>query len=196
MKISKHEEKLLLKRLRLGDSDAYSEIYKIYHPKLFRYAYTLSKNTNLAEDIVQEQLMRLWTKKEKLDIASLNAYLYKLVFNGYMDYYSAEKRKLSLHEQLRMEAVMEVENTDTAQKEERLAILNKIIAQLPEKRREIFILNKLKNYEYREIAEIKGISVRTVEGQIRKALITIRSEIAGMKSSKNLHLLLFLESFL
>jgi len=66
------------------------------------------------------------------------------------------------------------------------AILQKLIAKLPQKRREIFILNKLENYKYREIAEIRNISERTVESQIRKALITLREEVTQLQLQKKI----------
>ncbi|WP_435315627.1 RNA polymerase sigma factor [Cellulophaga fucicola] len=176
-----HKEKLILKQLKLGDIDAFTQIYTTYYAKLCRYVYKLSGNTDIAEDIVQEQLMQLWEKRQKLTINSLNSYLYKAVYNKYINYYNTQKKQISLKAQLQMEAIIEVEDTDASTNKERLNLLYKIINNLPKKRKEIFILSRLKNYQYKEIAKIKNISERTVETQIRKALITIRKEIAKSK---------------
>ncbi|WP_303316526.1 sigma-70 family RNA polymerase sigma factor [Flavivirga abyssicola] len=186
---------LLVKRLRLGDKDAYTQIYKIYYAKLCRYVYSLSNNASLAEDIVQEQLMHLWLKRETHTIISLNAYLYRSVYNKYISFCNAEKRQLSLKEKLRMEAIIEVESSEGAVNQERLNALKNIIDNLPQKRKEIFILSKLKNYEYKEIASMKNISERTVESQIRKALITIRHEVSQLKLFKNLSFFFFINPF-
>lgn len=188
------EEELLL-QLRLGNKDAYTQIYNTYYSKLCRYAFSLSRNELISEDIVQEQLLLLWAKREEHVIHTLNAYLYKSVYNKYMTSYHLEQRKISLREQLRMKVIIDIESTETNVNEERLTILKDIIAKLPEKQKEIFILSKLKSYEYKEIAVMKNISERTVESHIRKALITIRSEVSKLKPSQKLSLLILLDLF-
>ncbi|OEK06129.1 hypothetical protein A8C32_19045 [Flavivirga aquatica] len=194
MATSKQEE-ILLSQLKLGDKDAYTQIYITYHAKLCRYMFSLSGNASLSEDIVQEQLMQLWIKRETLSIASLNAYLYKSVYNKYMNFCNNEKRKISLREQLRMEVIIDIESSEAEINQERLSALKNIIDKLPQKRKEIFILSKLKNYEYKEIASMRNISERTVESQIRKALITIRHEISELKLTQNLPFLVLINLF-
>lgn len=78
---------------------------------------------------------------------------------------------------LHIEAIVELEGLEKDSKEARLIALENAIEELPPKRKEIFILSKLKNYKYREIATMRNISESTVESQIRKAMITIRKEM-------------------
>ncbi|WP_346883506.1 RNA polymerase sigma-70 factor [uncultured Algibacter sp.] len=185
----------LLERLRLGHKDAFTQIYKTYHAKLFRYVVSLSKDVTIAEDLVQEQLMQLWVNRETQSITSLNAYLYRSIYNKYLNFYNTEKRQLTLKETLRIEAIIEIENEDEDIKAKRLNAIKKIINNLPEKRKEIFILSKLNNYEYKEIAKMRNISERTVESQIRKALITIRHEISLLRDAGTLIFLLYINIF-
>lgn len=182
MTLQKSNDKAIIARLKKGDSDAFTQVYKAYYEKLCRYVYSLSSDEKIAEDIAQEQLMQLWVKRDSLNILSLNAYLYRSAFNKYINIYKQEQRKNSLINELRVDSLIEVENSSEQLKEKRLSILRKIIDDLPEKRREIFILSKINNYKYKEIAEMKNISERTVESQIRKALITIRLEVSKINS--------------
>lgn len=192
---SAEDNDILLKRLKQGDKDAFTQIYSTYHPKLCRYLFSISRDETLSEDIVQEQLMHLWIKRDTQIIVSLNAYLYRSVYNKFLNHCNTEKRQLSLKEKLRMQAVIEVESTDSTVNKKRLKLLKEIIEKLPEKRREIFILSKLNNYEYKEIAAMRNISERTVESQIRKALITIREEVARLKDEGDATILFLMNYF-
>ncbi len=192
MESFKENEKIWLKALKRGDKKAYTYIYEGYYNKLCAYLYSLSDNGKLSEDIVQDVMLKLWVKRRKVNIhTSLNAFLYRAVHNAYMDRCRKNVRRRILIEELWLEAVMEVENSNKNLKERHLIALQKIINALPQKRREIFILSKLKNYKYREIAKIQGISERTVEGQIRKAMITVRSEFEKLRSSKLISILFY-----
>lgn len=190
------EEASLINDLKSGHQPSFSIIYKRYYNKLCRYVYSMSNNNGIAEDIVQQTLLDLWEKRDKLVIrSSLNAYLYRCARNKFFDHIKKENRQNSSIEQLRVEAILEVENLDAEIKERRLVAIENIIASLPKKRKEIFILNKFKNYKYREIATLQNISVRTVESQIRKALITIRKEMELMGLNDFLLLLPFFFSY-
>lgn len=170
--------------LKKGDKSVYTTIYKAYYDKLCRYCFSLSNDDKQVEDIVQDVLIDLWTRREKLNIkTSLNSYLYRAVHNKYIDLYRKETRKHSLINELRIEAIVELEGLEKDSIEVQLSALQKIIDQLPQKRKEIFILSKLNNYKYREIAEMRNISERTVETQIRKAMMTIRKEMLLLRFS-------------
>ncbi len=170
-----NDEKLIA-AIKASNKHAYTFLYKAYYNKLCAYVYSLNDDGKQAEDIVQDVLLKFWVKRKAIKInSSLNAFLYRSVHNAYLDTYRKDRRKHKLIEELRLEAVMELEEKNYEEKEKKIIRLHQIINTLPKKRREIFILNKLKNLKYREIAELQKISVRTVESQIRKAMLTIRN---------------------
>jgi len=183
-----NKETALISSLKKGDQNAFSEIYSIYYSKLCRYIYSLSNGSpKNVEDIVQDTLLDLWKRREKIsNTSSLNAYLYTSARNFFIDSCRKENRKRTLMDELRVEAIMEFELCDNEMINLRKATLQKLIAKLPKKRREIFILNKLENYKYREIAKMRNISERTVESHIRKALITLREEVTQLQLQKKL----------
>ncbi len=193
-KIQSHKTLLALKK---GDKDAFALIYLDFFDKLSKYVYTLSDDEHLAQDIAQDVLMTLWHRRKVLFIkTSLNAYLYKNAYHNFTDYYKKKKREKSLVTTLQIEAIQELEmENESVYSSEKLKLLLEIIDRLPEKRKEIFILHKLRNYHHKEIAEMLNISVRTVENQISRALASIRKEIAN-NSSKSELLSLFVTIFL
>lgn len=189
------DDKRLLAALRMGNKDAFAYIYLTYHNKLCKYAYSMSDNAHLAEDCVQDVFLKLWSSRESLEIqTSLNAYLYRCVHNAFLDGWRKDSRKKSLIEELRLETVMELEEQMQRTEDERIPHLMNAIEKLPEKQKQIFILNKLKNYRYKEIAEMKNISERTVEGQIRKAMITLRKEMIRLGVDKIFLLIILIEN--
>lgn len=167
----------LISSLKKGCPQAYAFVYQEYYKKLIKYVYSLSLDYDLSEDIVQDVLMKLWETKEKLNIhTSLNAYLYKCAFNNFLNKSKSFKRRSILIENLKIEVISKSECCTDDLNEERLIYLQKAIENLPPKRKEIFILNKLKNYKYKEIAILRNISERTVESQIRQAMLTLKQK--------------------
>ncbi|TMM55798.1 RNA polymerase sigma-70 factor [Maribacter algarum] len=187
-----HNDDDMIKALIKGNKLSFSMIYHAYHNQLCRFVYSFSMDKALAEDIVQQTFIDLWEKRDSLKIhTSLNAYLYRCVKNKYLKHIKKVDRQTSLIEELRLQAVVEIEELDRDIKEKRISAIEGLIETLPPKRKEIFILNKFQNYKYREIAEMQNISERTVESQIRKALITIREELKRIELKGLLSTLLF-----
>ncbi|MDO5981924.1 RNA polymerase sigma factor [Flavivirga spongiicola] len=177
MSFNLHSKDIII-AVKNGNHDAYSHLYRTYYDKLCKYIYSLTLDYKQAEDVVQDTLIDIWVKRDKLNInSSLNNYLYRSVYNKFINLSKKNIRKQLLLNELHMEAIVELEGLGEDRKEARLIAIEKIIEQLPPKRKEIFILSKLKNYKYKEIAVMRNVSVSTVESQIRKAMITIRKEM-------------------
>ncbi len=180
-------DKELIIAIKKGDKEAYSKLYLAYCTKLCKYIYSLSPNYKQAEDIVQDTLLDIWTRRDELNIkTSLNNYLYRSVHNKFINLYRKDMRRQSFLDGLYLdglytEAIVELDSLEQDNKEVRLSALQKIIDKLPQKRKEIFILSKLNNYKYREIAEMRNISERTVETQIRIAMMTVREEMMRLR---------------
>lgn len=191
MKFSKQKEQQVIASLKKGDKHAFALIYSEYYAKLIRYIFAISDSDSQAEDVVQDTFLYIWKNHKKLkNEGAFSAYLYKCSHNFFIDKYRKESRRFKLIEQLRQEAFLELEYAEKEVKEKRLTALLKIIDQLPEKRKDIFILYKLNNYRYKEIADMRNISVRTVESQIRKALITIKQQVAQLQADNLISILL------
>ena len=133
----------------------------------------------MSEEIVQDIFIYLWEKKEKIKIeSSVKAYLLRASKNRSLNFIRNEKTKLEIHNELfdKNKTVTEMPDSvmDTNQLRE---VINSAINNLPEKCREIYILGKEKNLSYKEISEELGISVKTVEAQMGKALRKLREQL-------------------
>lgn len=172
----------IINALKLGDRKAFTFIYEEYYNRLCKYIYSLSNDSELVEDIVQDTFIYLWVNHAEINInKSLTAYLYRSAYNSFIDKCRAKSRKKNMIKQWHIEAIIEFENDEEINQEKKIILLQRAISTLPKKCREVFVLNKLNNYKYKEIAAMLNISERTVEGQIRKAMIKIRKKVAELK---------------
>lgn len=172
------KEKLLIAKLKSGDLDAYEYLFHEYYDWLCNYIFKLSGDRSQSKDVVQETLVRLWEKKQEITIKGpLKGYLFKSCHNQFLQQIRKEKKQPDLLDKIRWDTIyntyFEQKGEDVHMKSAMLK-LDELIDKLPPKCKEIFIKNKLERRKYREIAEDMGISVKTVENQMSKALRIIR----------------------
>ena len=153
-----------------------NEIFKLYYRSLCLYAAHYLHDIDAAEDVVQECFSTLWenmTDKQK-HIDDFKSYLYTMVRNRSLDYL---KKESVLNKDI---SPSDLEDKLTDEEAEERSVIEAqmwtAIDSLPERCREIFLLNKRDGMKYKEIAEMFHISVRTVDNHICKALRLIREE--------------------
>ncbi len=162
-------------KFRDNNDQALEELFKQHYKSLCTYILQFTNDLATAEDIVQSVFAKLWIKKEQLKIdTSLKAYLYRTAFNTYIDHSRKKKRESQLLESLKNETIESRQENLDSRWEDRLASLKAEVENLPPKCREILLLSKRDGYKNREIAELLGISIKTVESQIRIAFQKIR----------------------
>lgn len=177
----------LVDALKNGNSQAYAYLMDAYHKKLCVYAYGLTKDHDKAEDIVQNVMVRIYKKHKLLKAErSLQSFLYKSVYNEFIDQYRKQKMVSPL-EKKHMDALIDFVQHEDDDMERLIAIVKHEIGNLPPKCRETFLLSKEEGLSNLEIADYLNIYIKSVEAHITKAFSVLRSKI-GNKT----HLLLFL----
>ena len=161
------------------DEKVFEQVFKTHFKALHLYAYTILKDDAIAEEMVQNVFFKLWEKKEQLDIqTSLKAYLYKAVYHESLNYLKHQKVK-SVHHAYAMHSTDHTSNL-AEKKLLQGELENKLqmaMNDLPEQCRTIFQLSRFEELKYREIADTLGLSVKTVENQMGKALKILRSKL-------------------
>ncbi len=162
----------LIQGLKHGDIKAFESIYKKFHQRLYSFCSKLLLNDDDADDVVQKVFITLWEHRERINIEkTLAGYIFTLARNtAYHDL------KLSIHKTTAYESHVNSKNDfldiekDEVLFNELIAVLNKLIDQLPPQRRLIFRLNRFYNLTYKNISQKLNISENTVDTQIRRAL--------------------------
>jgi len=168
---------LLTKRLIKGDEKAYEYLMDTYYQRLCTYAYTLTNDHGKAEDIVQNVFVRVWTKRKKLNPNFLiKNFLYKSVYNEFIDEYRKNKSVLYLEKKY-LEAIDIVVEKEEDNLEEIIRLVNLEINNLPTKCRHIFLLNKKEGLTHTEIADHLGISIKTIEAHMTRAFKILEKKL-------------------
>lgn len=165
----------------LTDADSsviFENVFKSNFKNLHAYASSLLKDEASAEEIVQQVFYKLWEKKDQLSsLQSVPAYLYRAVHNECMNHVKHSKVKAA-HHSYAVHTGSELDNpTDQATLKELQVKIDNAINDLPEQCRTIFQLSRFEDMKYRDIAGKLGISVKTVENQMGKALRTLRTKL-------------------
>lgn len=178
----------LASALQEGEEAAYVFLMDRYYQKLCRYAYGLCRETEQAEDIVQNVMVRIWEKRHHLKPdASVRSLLYRAVYNEFLDQYKKRKSVLALEKKY-IEALDTIIEEDEGKLEKLIGLIKKEIEQLSPKCKEVFLLSKKEGLTNIEIADYLNISIKTVEAQITKAFHQLRKK-AGEKLDGILFLL-------
>ncbi len=173
------EELFVFNRMVEGDKEAFSFFFKKYYSDLCNLVNLYLHDPVMSEEIVQDIFIYLWEKKEKIKIeSSLKSYLLRACKNRSLNYIRNEKTKLDIHSNIGYIDKGSIEMPDNVMDANQLRdVINAAIDSLPKRCREIYIMGKEKNMSYREISEELGISVKTVEVQMGKALKKLRGEL-------------------
>ena len=152
-------------------------LFEQYYNPLCNFANTILYDSIKAEDAVQDVFVKMWQKKEKVrDLDNVKSYLFTSTKNKCIEYLRKLKldRKLSEENESRLEMSSSINIDDEADKYVLKEKLFNSIRQLPPKCRDVFTMSKINGLTYSEIADELGISPKTVENQIGRALRLLR----------------------
>lgn len=173
-----HTEKELVRKLKDGDSFAFEVLFYKYRNKIKGFAKKMVPSQIDPEEIVQEVFVRVWIKKESINPdKDFQSYLFSIAKHLILDHLkSAVNRKLYfVGEHFQHDLLAEV-GLDTTIPEDAEEKLLSLIEQIPQRRREIFCLNRFEGLSYKQIATRLNITENTVDSQIRNALAFLRKE--------------------
>src|SRR5690606_19309484 len=133
-----------------------------------------------AEEIVQNIFVRLWEKREILTFeTSVKAYLYRCIHNDCLNYLKHKKIRAQHRDHVTFTMSRQTGNTsDRLEHSELQDRLHHALNGLPEQCRTICQMSRFEELKYREIADQLGLSVKTVENQMGKALRILRLKLA------------------
>ncbi|MFS8616759.1 MAG: RNA polymerase sigma-70 factor [Solitalea sp.] len=170
----------LIELLQARDEQAFEQLFKAFYKPLHAYAFVMLKDETEAEEMVQRVFVTLWNKCERLTIeSSLKAYLYRAVRNECLNYLKHQKVRAAYRVYYRARPEGGEERADDRLVAGELRVrLREAMDQLPPQCRTIFQLSRFEQLKYREIADELGISVKTVENQMGKALRLMRVKLS------------------
>ncbi len=165
------------------EEDVYNTIYREQFEKVRNFVYYKCGDLDEAEDIAQESFIRLWRNCAEVLFNKVAGFVFTVANRLFLDQTRSKKvalkfEKAQLPQQDRQDPYFEL-RTDEFRTQ-----IEEAIADLPEGQREVFLLNRIDKYTYKEIAEMLGVSQTAVEKRMTKALIKLRDRIQEFKEHK------------
>jgi len=175
------------KKIQDGDIGEFEKLFVKYFEPLCSTSFKIVKDMAIAEDIVQEFFYQFWKNRDSFSPKlSLNAYLHHSIHNNSLHYLEhLEVRKT--YADFRISEIKESNPLDYQYNIELMDLKKVILStlkQMPERCSIIFRMNRFEGKKYREIAENLGISVKTVEADMGKALQLFRKSLREFKPEK------------
>ncbi|WP_121356005.1 RNA polymerase sigma-70 factor [Flavisolibacter nicotianae] len=155
---------------------SFEAIFRQHYERLCSYAYTFLKDEARSEDVVQEVFIKIWEQRKNLIGSNqLKFYLFTAVRNNCLTAIAKNKKNIIIElgdEEFPDEITITMEAASSGADPK--ILLAKAMEQLPPKCREVFMLSRLSGQTYQQIADSLGISVKTVENQMGKAIKTLK----------------------
>ena len=181
-----NSEFYIIQKLRKGDEQAYISLFKDYYVSLCAYSRRYVGRKDIAEEIVSETFFKLWKNRSKLEIkTSIKSYLFQAVANNSLYYLRQLKETDKVSEYFNDSDSSQIGFYETSEAlteksllmEELSARIEEAIEQLPPQQKKAFKLKRFEGKKNKEIAEEMGLSVKTVEMHLSKAMFSLRENL-------------------
>ena len=170
----------ILEAVKNSDKDAFHQLFSNFYDTLFRFVVYKVKDSDLAEDISQETFLRVW--KKRTDLApekSFFSLIARISTNLCYDYFRHSAVRKRHEDQIPEYGKSHFDNPEKMNQAKMLEeeIQRIVNEKLPDKCKSIFILSRIESRTNQEIAEMLGLSIRTVENQIYRALKILKKNL-------------------
>ncbi|MDD4192838.1 MAG: RNA polymerase sigma-70 factor [Mangrovibacterium sp.] len=193
---------LLNQRLKEGDADSFSELFRQTHPRLMGYCRLFVKDRADAEDIVQECFFGLWKNRQKIDLRkSVESLLFVSARNRCLNY--LKEHSLYSFDSLRegvvpdeLQYLYQIDFTEKKEmplEEQLIEALKKAIDELPARKKEILIKSKILGLKQKEISEEMGISLKAVEKHLHEAKLELKQKLEKQFAAFSILICFFLQ---
>ncbi|WP_221390952.1 sigma-70 family RNA polymerase sigma factor [Dyadobacter sp. NIV53] len=171
----------LLKQLCNGSTEAFKLLFDQYYPVLVRVLMRYSTDQEEIKDWIQEIYIRLWESREEIQVDSIDNFkaYFIVTARNFAIKALAKKRKLKT-EQFQdkdQEEIADNNGYNVLEEVELRQAYHAVISRLPVKTRKAYVLNRETGLTYKGVAEELGISIKTVEAQISRAISLLRQEL-------------------
>lgn len=156
--------------------EEFHRVFDEWYKPVRNFIYYRCGDMELAEDLAQDSFIKLWENRDRVEKSTLKAYLYKIAQNHTINY--QKRRQLFFKFQRRGVNDKDFDTPEKlAEMQEYENKLQSVIAELPDGGREVFLMNRLEDLTYQEIADRLGLSVKAIEKRMSKVLQIFRDRL-------------------
>lgn len=170
------EEKLILK-CKSGDGESFRQLIKLYKNQLFGYLLRFTNSKDVAEELFQETLIKVWKGIKKYNHnKKFSSWLFTIAHNVAMDFLRKNKSTFTNYEEIISKPSNE-NLEETIIKNETLEIINESINNLSQKQKAVFLLRQHGEMTFKEIAKVTGEPLNTVISHMHYSIKRIKKQI-------------------
>ncbi len=168
-----------LTSLKKGDKEAFNMVFHAYQKKLYYFIFKITKSKYNTEEILQAVFIKVWDTREKIDISrSFDAFIFTIAKNLTYNHL----RAISNRESLRKEVWQNISHVSKQTEDEIILsdytdLVDDILLGIPKQKRSIYILSREEGMSNQEIADLLGISEKTVKNHLWKTLKVIKEQL-------------------
>ena len=169
---------MIEKEPSICEEENYNQLFRKYYESVTKYIYYKCGSLEQAEDIVQNAFVKLWQLCATISFSKAKSYIYKACNNLFLNEVKHQKVVLK-HQQTVAKKTNNESPEFLIEVDEFRSKLKNAINQLSVKEREVFLLSRVEQKTYKEIAEITGLTVKAIERRMSKALRELRDTLGG-----------------
>lgn len=177
--MNKGMDNIFFKKLKSGNINAFETVFNLYKLPIYQFVLSHTKTIEVSEEITQEVFVRLWENRKKIDPEkNLKSYIYTIAKNLTLSYLREVTKEHSLKEELWNKiGIVRADPENDMIFEEYQFFFEEILNNLPQKKREIYILSKVEGKSNEEIASQLGITKKTVKNNLWETLLIIKRQL-------------------
>ena len=156
------------------NKEEFKAVFDIHFDAIRSFVFYRYGDMELASDVAQDVFMRIWEKRNVLNVNYIKPLLYKMATDIYISYYRKEQLRMNYEQSLVYENETESSPEDDMTFNELTTAYAKALEQMPEKQRTVFLMSREDGMKYSEIADSLHISVKAVEKNVSAALRFLR----------------------
>ncbi len=165
------------RHIEVLSAQEFEHAFDLYYKAIRNFLYYKCSQADLSEDVAQDAFVKLWETRDKIDKASIKAYLYTIANNLLINQLKRDQLKFKFlnlqtdrKDNMTPEYLIEMQEFDQK--------LQASLSRIPDGAREVFLMNRIDGLKYHEIAERLGLSMKAVEKRMSRALSILREEIS------------------
>jgi len=149
--------------------EEFKSLFEMHFARVRNYVFYRSGDTELATDIAQETFLKIWEKQDGIQPQKVRGLLYKIANDLFISSYRKSQRTFNFFQSYQVDGESRTPEDEFAYVQLKQSY-NKALGRMPEKQRTVFLMSRVENLKYNEIAEMSGISVKAVEKRMKAAL--------------------------